>query len=100
MDVRLRQFSVSQLTIQMVYFKVPWYLMPVTRDLLEKNTESSGGKKIHPSTNVPHHVHLTRPSPYSWMPEDASNQYLIMLKPFNEQSMSLIDGVEWWEMEL
>lgn len=70
------------------------------RGLLEKNTESSGGKKIHKSTNVPHHVHPTRPSPYSRIPEDASNQYLKMLKPFKEQSMSLIDGVEWWEMEL
>lgn len=59
------------------------------------------GKKIHPSTNVPHHVHLiTRPSPYSRMPEDVSNQYLTMLEPFKEQSMSLIDGVERWEMKL
>ena len=70
------------------------------RELLD-NTERFGGKKkFHPSTNVPHHFHLTQPSPYSRMPEDASNQYLTMLKPFNEQSMSLIDGVEGWEMEL
>lgn len=66
---------------------------------LFENTEKLGGKKIHPSSL--NRMYLTastqhEPSPYSRILGITSRQYLKMLKPFNEQAMSLIDGGEWW----
>lgn len=96
MDVEVRQFCVTIDNSNGV-LQGTMVLNASHRHLLEKNTERSGGKKNPPLNRC------TSPRPPNTaftllrMPEDASNQYLIMLKPFNEQSMSLIDGVEWWE---
>ena len=91
--------SVSQLTIQIEYFEVQWYLTPVTESCLRIPKDFVGRKST--PTDVPHHSpHPARPSPYSRMRENASNQSLTMLESFNEQSMSLLDGVEWLEMRL
>ena len=72
------------------------------RELLENTERFLVGKIFsHPSnqSTSPHPpTHGLHPTP--GCVNDASNQYVIMLEPFREQSMLLIDGVEWWGMEV
>ena len=96
MSVEKSLNSLSQSTIQIEYFQVPWYLMPVTESCLRIPKDFGGDDIFHPSnqSTSPHPpTHGLHPTPDCV--NDASNQYVIMLEPFREQSMLLIDGVEW-----